>query len=191
MPKRDDKYMADRRDEILDAAIACLIRTGLPGLSTTAICKEGGISMGALYTHFRTKDDIVGAIAERSASRRRRKLEVSTADELQRRLAAMVRETGTEEARQATRVDFELLGAARHDERIARSFDPFRDNRDLVEAIQSLKRSGEAPADLDPEVAATAIEALLAGFSVLSLMGRKYAPTHGAAMKLLLGCILS
>ena len=66
MPKRDENYMADRRDEILDAAVRCLLRTGLAGLSTTAICKEAGVSMGALYTHFSTKEDVIQGIAVRA-----------------------------------------------------------------------------------------------------------------------------
>src|SRR5579885_2380032 len=67
MPKRDSTYMAERRKEILDATFRCLDRLGIAATSTTEICNEAGISMGALYTHFKSKDEILLAMAERAA----------------------------------------------------------------------------------------------------------------------------
>jgi AcrR family transcriptional regulator len=186
MPKRDDDYMASRRDEILDAAIACLLRTGLAGLSTTAICKEAGISMGALYTHFATKDDIVVGIAERSAGRRRQALHVETAAELRARLLAMADESQADEAKLATRVDFELLSASITNPAVATYFHPFLENRDLARAIETLKAAGQVGEGIDPEVAAAAIESMLAGFALLSTMGGKYSPQYRQALALLL-----
>jgi AcrR family transcriptional regulator len=190
MPKRDDTYMAGRRDEILDAAVACLTRTGLAGLSTTAICKEAGISMGALYTHFATKDDIVLGIAERSVSRRRRQIEIGSAKALRRSLMAMAESSAAPIVKAAMRVDLELLSAAASDPRIAKAFEPFHDNRDLQSAIEALKAKGEIPAGVDAEAAAAAIEGVLAGLPLLGLMGGKYARSYRAAMGLVLDGIL-
>ena len=70
MPKRDAKYMAGRRNEIFDAAEICLEREGLESFTIESICREAGISTGALYRHFSTKRDILLGLLDRSISQR-------------------------------------------------------------------------------------------------------------------------
>lgn len=59
---------AERRDQqtqrILDAATACFVRHGFHGASMQQICAEAGMSPGALYRYFSSKEAIVDAIAE-------------------------------------------------------------------------------------------------------------------------------
>lgn len=82
MPKRDESYMAARRREILDATIRCVERLGLPRTSTTAICKEGGLSMGALYTHFGSRDEILTALTGEIAENMAERLHFTSADQM-------------------------------------------------------------------------------------------------------------
>ena len=57
---------AERRDQqiqrILDAAQACFVRSGFQGASMQQICSECGMSPGALYRYFPSKEAIVAAI---------------------------------------------------------------------------------------------------------------------------------
>ena len=57
---------AERRDQqiqrILDAAQACFVRSGFQGASMQQICAECGMSPGALYRYFASKEAIVAAI---------------------------------------------------------------------------------------------------------------------------------
>jgi AcrR family transcriptional regulator len=57
---------AERRDQqiqrILDAAQACFVRSGFQGASMQQICAECGMSPGALYRYFPSKEAIVAAI---------------------------------------------------------------------------------------------------------------------------------
>ena len=59
---------AERRDQqtqrILDAAKACFVRSGFQGASMQQICAECGMSPGALYRYFPSKEAIVEAICE-------------------------------------------------------------------------------------------------------------------------------
>jgi AcrR family transcriptional regulator len=191
MPKRDNQYMSDRRDEIIDATLACLVRTGLPGLSTNAICEEAGISMGALYTHFGTKDEILLALADRSIQRRRDKLDFRSGAALRRHFLAAVESVTSEKAKGGFRVDLELIVAGSRDEKIGKALLPFRSNRDLVVALKTLQSAGELRAEVDPEAAATAIEALLLGARLLGLIGRKSAANYRHAMELLLDGVVA
>ena len=56
-----------RRDKqvqrILDAAKVCFVRAGFQGASMQQICAEAGMSPGALYRYFPSKEAIVEAIA--------------------------------------------------------------------------------------------------------------------------------
>ena len=57
---------AERRDQqiqrILEAAQVCFVRSGFQGASMQQICAECGMSPGALYRYFASKEAIVAAI---------------------------------------------------------------------------------------------------------------------------------
>jgi AcrR family transcriptional regulator len=189
MPKRDDTYMAARRAEILAAANAIIIRDGMQSLSTTALCKEAGISMGALYTHFATKDDIVMAVAEGASDRRKAQLGTSGGDVFDD-LRAMARVMNTPEGRQLGRVDIELFNAAAGDPRIAAFVKQARIGRDVQAALESLKAEGKVSVDNLPAVT-LAIEAALIGLSVLSQASPDQGPSASEAMGVLLKRMLA
>lgn len=65
MPRtKDDKLEAQRRREILEAAARCFVRDGFHGASMRAICAEAGLSAGAVYNYFPSKDAIIEGMAE-------------------------------------------------------------------------------------------------------------------------------
>lgn len=59
---------SERRDQqaqrILEAAKTCFVRSGFQGASMQQICAEAGMSPGALYRYFPSKEAIVEAICE-------------------------------------------------------------------------------------------------------------------------------
>jgi AcrR family transcriptional regulator len=189
VPKRDRAYMDARRDEILDAAAACLLRTGLTGLSTTAICAEAAISTGALYTHFKSKAEILRALAERSARERRSTLQSAGVDGLRSALHALVDEEKSETGKAVSRVDLQLLSLKGDDEDFSSVIAQLRDNDDFTETLQRLAQRGELGPGVDPVAAAVALEGFLMGVKVLSLMGEKHAAAYGAALDLLVNSI--
>jgi AcrR family transcriptional regulator len=62
-PGRDARR-AERREEMLDAAIG-VIRTEGPAASMEQLAAASGVSKPILYRHFRDRDGLVGAVAER------------------------------------------------------------------------------------------------------------------------------
>jgi len=66
--ERRDKYLKDRRDQIIDAAIEVFGSKGLDIATVDQIAHTAGISKGTIYLYFKSKDEIFDAIlAERSA----------------------------------------------------------------------------------------------------------------------------
>jgi TetR/AcrR family transcriptional regulator, transcriptional repressor of aconitase len=63
MPKVSQDHLAARRRQILDAALTCFSRDGFHRTPMQAIFEESGLSPGAVYRYFKSKDDIVAAIA--------------------------------------------------------------------------------------------------------------------------------
>src|ERR1700712_4865389 len=65
MPKVSEQHREARRDQILDAAIACIARTGFHRTSMADIIAESGLSAGAIYLQFAGKQDIALAVGKR------------------------------------------------------------------------------------------------------------------------------
>ena len=63
MPKVSEEHLAARRRQILDAALVCFSRRGFHQTSMQAIFEESGLSPGAVYRYFKSKEEIVEAIA--------------------------------------------------------------------------------------------------------------------------------
>jgi AcrR family transcriptional regulator len=59
MPKREESYMQAQREAIAQATLTVLLDKGLYETSLRDICRAAGISIGALYVHFKTKEEAV------------------------------------------------------------------------------------------------------------------------------------
>jgi AcrR family transcriptional regulator len=64
VPRVSEEHLAARRRQILDAARACFARNGFHATSMQDVVVESGLSMGAVYRYFKSKDDLIQAIAE-------------------------------------------------------------------------------------------------------------------------------
>jgi len=65
MPKLKPETQAARREHILDAAELCFARHGFHRTTMQDICREAGVSAGALYVYFSSKEQLIAGIAER------------------------------------------------------------------------------------------------------------------------------
>jgi AcrR family transcriptional regulator len=65
---RARRTQQERRDatrlKLLDATVACLVELGHAQTTTIAIAQRAGISQGALFKHFPTKAELLGAAVE-------------------------------------------------------------------------------------------------------------------------------
>jgi len=64
MPKVSEAHLDARRGQILKAACRCFARSGISETSIQDICHEAKLSVGAVYRYFRSKEQIIEAIAQ-------------------------------------------------------------------------------------------------------------------------------
>jgi AcrR family transcriptional regulator len=64
VPRVSEDHLNARRQQILDAARTCFITKGLHNTSMQDLIKEADLSIGAIYRYFKSKNEIVSAIAE-------------------------------------------------------------------------------------------------------------------------------
>ncbi|MEU1710818.1 TetR/AcrR family transcriptional regulator [Streptomyces sp. NPDC005706] len=64
MPKVTQQHMDARREQILGAARRCFLRDGFHSTSMQDLFAEAGLSAGAVYRYFTSKDEMILAIAE-------------------------------------------------------------------------------------------------------------------------------
>ena len=67
MPKLKPEELETRRQEIIDAARTCFLRSGFHRTTTDEICKQASITPGGLYHYFAGKDDIIAAVIQQQA----------------------------------------------------------------------------------------------------------------------------
>jgi TetR/AcrR family transcriptional repressor of uid operon len=65
MPKVLPVYLENRRHQIIDASAACFARGGFHRTTMQDICHEAGLSPGALYRYFQSKEEIILAMCDR------------------------------------------------------------------------------------------------------------------------------
>ncbi|WP_433194034.1 TetR/AcrR family transcriptional regulator [Nocardia sp. CA-107356] len=63
MPRVSTEHLERRRQQILDAAQLCFARKGFHETSMQDIFSESGLSAGAVYRYFKSKNDIIAALA--------------------------------------------------------------------------------------------------------------------------------
>ncbi len=69
MPRVSTLYLDNRRGQILDAAAACFGRHGFHATTMQQICAEAGLSPGAIYRYFPSKEEIIATLCEREFER--------------------------------------------------------------------------------------------------------------------------
>ena len=171
MPKVSAAHLESRREQILDAAVACFAREGFHRASMQDVCREAGLSAGAIYRYFASKDDIVEAIAAERHARERGFIEAAQAA---RTPAETVRVLGRSFFRSLDdadehvrrRVNVQLWAEALRDERVAaqvrRGVEPPR--AVIARLLRAGQEAGEVRGDVDPESAARALQSLFFGF---------------------------
>jgi AcrR family transcriptional regulator len=169
MPRVSQGYLEARRRQIMDAAITCFAREGFHRATMQDIVAETGLSAGAIYRYFRSKEDIVAAIAaEHHAAEAAALAEAGGGD-----VAAALRHlVGVSLGRLADpaeqrwrRVTVQVWGEALRNERVMGIV-----RGGLDEPVQILaglfrrgQRDGTLPAALDPDGAARVCASIFQG----------------------------
>src|SRR3954470_20425803 len=63
VPRVSEDHLTARREQILAAARTCFLTKGLHNTSMQDLIQEAGMSVGAVYRYFKSKNEIIAAIA--------------------------------------------------------------------------------------------------------------------------------
>lgn len=171
MPKVTVEHLNARKAQIMDAARACFMRKGFARSTIQDICQEAGLSPGAIYRYFKSKDDIVLAIGDQTRdavlamveAMRGRRTALEILDFLGEHFFGSL--VGTEES---IRVDVELWAETLRNPKMQEVF--HRSILNWRDAVAALIEKGQAeglfPASLDPGDCATVFIAMYLGLEL-------------------------
>ncbi|GAA4079330.1 TetR/AcrR family transcriptional regulator [Actinomadura miaoliensis] len=179
-----EEHLERRRRQILDAARACFIRKGFHETSMQDIFAEADLSAGAVYRYFKSKTEIVEAIASEAISMLGVTLHEIVAedpppppDQALERVTTRLVEIG-ESYLGSFMLAPQAWSLAMHDS----------DYRNYVQGImrpvrelwtsyaEHLRDTGMLPADTDPQAVSKTLLALLPGFIIQRVILGDVAP---------------
>jgi AcrR family transcriptional regulator len=170
MPKVSPEHLAARRQQILDAALICFDRAGFHLTSMRDIFDESGLSVGAVYRYFASKEDIVEAIAEQRHTKEaeliREAIREGEPRSILHRLADLYFEwLADPDERRRRRVGVQIWAEAVHNERLRGIVQRGADQRLMLAGLlQEAQRRGEPPLDAAPDALTRVYLALFQGF---------------------------
>ena len=172
MPKISDERRAERRAQILHAARHCFQRDGVQAATMDDIVRASGLSAGAVYKYFKSKDELALASMTASLAGLQRALTTYLQEpapepgELLKALSGLVLSYSAPTGYDSRRLALVNWGEAQRNEAfreaLRRFYLGFRD--DLARIAQSWQRRGVIADGANAEDVSKAILAFLMGF---------------------------
>lgn len=150
--KRAAKPPSAQRERILAAAMACFARDGFHGASMQKICAEAGMSPGALYRYFPSKESIIAAIVEGERAQRLSLFDaVARAPSILTALTDCMRLMLQEGALPTAQLGPEIMAEAIRNAGLRAAIEPCEAETrgDLREALEKATAQGEVDPGLD------------------------------------------
>jgi TetR/AcrR family transcriptional regulator, repressor for uid operon len=117
MPKLAPGKQHERRERILDCAERCFTQRGFRATTMDGICAEAGLSTGALYGYFSSKEDLIAGLCERESDRFGKQLsQVGEAEDFFGALQSMAERFCCEEPVGKVRLHVEIVAEASRNE---------------------------------------------------------------------------
>jgi AcrR family transcriptional regulator len=174
MPRVSDAYREARREQILDAAQRCFVRNGFHATSMHDVIAEAGLSVGAVYRYFTSKDQLRTAVAEHNSGTLN--AEVAAIADHQPPLPlveAMTRVFAALEPLVAgpgsvARLAIQAWGEALRDPELGEFVNgvlhSMRSN--LARIARRAQEAGDLPPDADPEAVGAVLLAIIPGYAL-------------------------
>ena len=171
MPKVSPEHLEARRQQIIEAALECFARQGFHRTTMQDIVRETGLSLGAIYRYFKTKDEIIEAVSDQRHERERALIAAAVKHG---GLSAAFTQLGHDfldslgDARQRKqrRLGIQIWAEALRNPRmlklVRRGVDEPR--RLLGDLLRAAQERGEIPRGFDPDAAARVIISVFHGF---------------------------
>lgn len=166
MPKVTEAHLAERRQQIVDAAFACFARAGFHQTTMEDIGREANLSPGLPYRYFSSKEEIIQAAFTESLSRlgviepAQDQADFSTyVEDVIRHVSARLEAPGSD-IRWNVRLQAFALAARQPDE--AETLRRVRS--EVFDLIQENVQRGQQHGDINPSLDARAIARVLIAF---------------------------
>jgi len=172
-PKVTLEYKQGIRDKILEAAENLFSKKGYYDTSMDEIVKESGLSKGAIYGYFDSKEELFAALQDRDLSSSLAKIKESfsqddSASVKLEKAAHIAFSVLVGKSRQACRMNLEFGVAAPRMKSLMHRQDDRYDivHRLIEEIVEEGIRTGEFRRDIDIDVTASILEAVVDGLAL-------------------------
>ncbi|WP_203701252.1 TetR/AcrR family transcriptional regulator [Asanoa iriomotensis] len=193
MPRVSEAHLAARRQQILDAARRCFMRDGFHNTSMQDVIAEAGLSVGAVYRYFKSKNDLITAIAESvigDASAMfeglaRHEPPLSPTEAVERAVTFVDRETGPDGL---LRIALQVWAEAMRDpvlaEFVGNAYNRMRGH--FVQLATRARDAGQLPADADVEAIGAVLFGMVPGYALQRILAAgPDAKTYAAGLRAL------
>jgi len=198
LPKVSKEYLTSRREEILDAALVCFSRDGFHRTTMRDIVSESGLSPGAIYNYFKSKEEIVEAIASQRQTKEKRLVRDAIeagppSNSLLRIRDAFLDELNSPKERLRRRVSVQLWAEAQRDPNIRKLVRrSFEEPRKLIfEVLSAAQKEGALATSIDLDALASFLIAAFHGLVLQREWDDRFSPdSHKAMFNLLLAATM-
>ncbi|HEY3008907.1 MAG TPA: TetR/AcrR family transcriptional regulator [Micromonosporaceae bacterium] len=195
MPRVSAEHLSARRQQILDAAAVCFARNGFHATSMQDVISQAGLSVGAVYRYFKSKDELrtavgeryVGAVTDELTAVAYHEPALAPAEAMARALDVIEPRLAPDGAGQlALQMWAEAIRNPEVREFVAGTYAQLRDS--FIMIARRAKAAGHVAERVDADALGLALFTLLPGYMIQRLMtGRPDRPTMVAAVRALLG----
>lgn len=179
MPKVTDEHREQRREQILMAAMTCVAEEGFHKTTMAHVINRSELSAGAVYGYFRSKDELILAIADRALSYLDQAIDeiltrepTPTPVEVTRLLTSMIVQRAEAAPVDLTRVVVSAWAEAVRNEEVraavASRIDLLRSK--YAEVIVAQQAAGYVDPDADPDQVAKSLFGVMPGFVLQRLI---------------------
>jgi AcrR family transcriptional regulator len=190
MPKVTEAHRAARREQILRAALRCVGEEGFHKTTMASVIRESGLSAGAVYLYFRSKKDLIRAIAGTGVSGVAEAIrglaeadEVVLPEEALTAAATRILEVGEELGVYFPNLALQTWAEAARDPevRTVMAAEAQRIRAAWIAYAERAIAAGHTAPDADPEEVGTSLMGMLPGFIVLRVLTEEISPERYAA----------
>lgn len=174
MPKRDESHMAAVRQQILDAARVVFERKGVADASMSDVSTQAGLSVGSIYVHFRSKEDVLLQLIETARFNATPFEECSSAEDMLALIEKLLKlQEKPRAANQAARTALEVAAMTRRNPEVqavvSRNFKKLR--QALLDAVVRIGRQAKQLDEAEMLAIGESLLALLLSAQAQMLIG--------------------
>lgn len=183
VPRVSEAHLAARRQQILDAARRCFLRTGFHQTSMQDVIREANLSVGAVYRYFPSKNDLIIGLADQVIDEIIRVFDTLATEHppppLMTAMARGVDLVTTNTGPDGTlRIALQIWSESLHDPVLANFVaKTYRRIRSVLVALARAARDrGDLPSDADPAAVGSVLFAMMPGYALQRILVDEPAP---------------